>query len=253
MSFELPIGGLLSVASGWTQWRFNERGRVVPRRAGDAQQGIGVAIQGDGIDQHSDGNHEQGHQRFFSADGVHLLMLHYDGPPPNCRNSAAMLTVSAGATVPTHLVEAFDEKLQQDQRSFDFVYRAGERRWVVVWDCDDLSIPERIESVTIVNDAGHRRSVRLTWSPVRRLNLDSCNAAACLADTLAHVSLGEREPVGVVDDDMSSDGTTELPRSDIPESRLKTELSHLARRIKRQSQAIESSIARERQAAKNSS
>lgn len=225
VSFELPIGGLLSVANGWTQWRFNERGRTVPRRTDDND----VA---------------PGHQRSFSVDGVHLLMLHYDGPPPNCRNSAAMLTVAAGATVPSHLVEAFDEKLQQDQRAFDFVYRAGERRWVVVWDCDDPSIHERIESVSIVNDGGHRRSVRLMWSPVRRLNLDSYNAATSLADTMARVSLGEREPVGIMDDDMSSDGTTVVPYSDIPESRLTCELSHLARRIQHQSLAIESSIAR---------
>ncbi len=101
-----------------------------------------------------------------------------------------------------------------------------------------------------MNDAGHRRSVRLMWSPVRRLNLDSCNAAATLADTLARVSLGEREPIGIMDDDMSTDGTTAVPYSDVPESRLKTELSHLARRIQRQSQAIESSVARQRQAAK---
>ncbi len=37
VSFELPIGGLLSVANGWAQWRFNERSRTVPRRVDEVK------------------------------------------------------------------------------------------------------------------------------------------------------------------------------------------------------------------------
>ncbi len=246
VSFELPIGGLLSVASCWTQWRFNERSRVIPRRASELRDSdTNSALSSDTTTQPTNALSDlsdMGPQRSFVDDGVHLLLLHYDGPPPICRNSAAMLTVTAGATVPSHLVEAFDEKLQQDQRAFDFVYRASERRWVVIWDCDDNAIAERIESATIVNDGGHRRSLRLRWSSARRLSLDSWHAATNLADMIARLSLGELEPAGLLDDDMSSDGTTLVPRSDIPESRLQTELHHLAKRIGRQSRAIANGI-----------
>lgn len=224
IGFELPTGGATSVATHWTQWRLQQHKRIVPRHRADTSRDAAV----DAIDA------EQ--PRIFTVPDAQLLMLHHEGPPPQHSDVAAVLTVSVGATVSSAAVEAFDKRLQCDQRAFDLVYRVNERRWVVVWDANQVEARERMESLELVAADPEHGNLRLTWSPPRVLNLTTSSAAILLADTLTREALHEREPVGMVDDDMAFDGGTGFAPSPIPSERLRAELMHLAARLGRQSQ-----------------
>lgn len=223
ISFELPIGGATSVATHWAQWRVQQYQRVVPRHRGTSSPGATI---------------DPGHQRIYLVPDAQLLMLHHDGPPPQHSEFASVLTVSAGATVSSTAVEAFDQRLQRDQRAFDLVYRVHDRRWVVLWDASQEETAERIEAVEESGALSEGGNLRLTWSAPRSLKLSTSSAAILLADALTREALQEREPVGMVDDDMAFDGGTAFAPSPIPTERLRAELSHLATRIGRQSQML---------------
>ncbi|MGV3484300.1 MAG: sensor histidine kinase [Planctomycetaceae bacterium] len=223
ISFELPIGGPTSVAAQWVQWRGQQPEKTVPRRR-DADEHPTTIGPDD--------------PRIFTLPDSQLLLLHHDGPPPQHRSFATVVTVSAGATVSSAAAEMFDQRLQRDQRAFDLVYRVSDRRWVVVWDANQLETQERIASLEISPPGSDEGELRLTWSPPRVLNLSNSHAAVWLADILTRESLHEREPVGMLDDDMLQDGGTRFSPSPIPVERLRAELAHLASRLNRQSKLM---------------
>jgi hypothetical protein len=226
VSFELPIGGATSVAAQWAQWRQQQRGLTLPRRRDEIKnnnEDVAVGI----------GNH-----RAFMLPESQMLLLGYDGSPPRHPNSAIMLSVSIGAAVPRKAIEAFNQKLQRDQRAFDLVYRVSDRRWVVVWDANQSEVEARIESLAVADSELPEVGLRLNWSHPKVLSLATHNAAVLLADMLTREALHDREPVGLLDDDMSLDGGTKFAPSPIPAERLRAELTHLATRVERQSQTI---------------
>ena len=229
ISFDLPIGSAASVATHWTLWRAQQQSRTSPRRRSEAQ---------DPLDRSDENETVTGanHFREFTENDTRLLLLNHDGPPPQNSDTAFILAVEAGATVSTTSVKIFNERLQHDQRAFDFVYRVSERRWVVVWDTTLREIPHRIESLAAETPDLGDASLRLTWSTPRKLNLASHSAAVVLADVLTRELLQQREPLVLVDDHMSLDGTCMLGPSPVPAERLLAELTHLAARLIRQSE-----------------
>ena len=223
ISFELPIGGATSVATIWTQWRSQQREKTTPRRR---------------LEPEVECENGLGHHRSFTLPDSQLLMLHHDGPPPKNIGYALLFCVAVGAAVSSKTVEAFNERLQRDQRAFDLVYRVSDRRWVVAWDCTAEEAKERMEILSVADITSHDSALRLTWSPARVLDLSSSSAAIVLADALTREALYEREPVGFFDDDMSSDGGTNFSPSPIPAERLQAELSHLASRLGQQTEKL---------------
>jgi len=167
-----------------------------------------------------------------------LLLLHHEGPPPKNNHSAILFSVSAGAAVSSKAVQAFNERLQRDQRAFDLVYRVSDRRWVVAWDSTIEEADERMEALSIPDSDFEDSALRLTWSSLRTLNLATSTAAVVLADAMTREALYEREAVGLLDDDMSNDGGTNFAPSPIPAERLQAELSHLSSRLGRQSKTL---------------
>ena len=223
ISFELPIGGATSVATFWTQWRSQQRERVTPRRRTDLPDEFDNGL---------------GHHRTFTLPDSQLLLLHHEGPPPKNNHSAILFSVSTGAAVSSKAVQAFNERLQRDQRAFDLVYRVSDRRWVVAWDSTIEEADERMEALSIPDSDFEDSALRLTWSSLRTLNLATSTAAVVLADAMTREALYEREAVGLLDDDMSNDGGTNFAPSPIPAERLQAELSHLSSRLGCQSKTL---------------
>jgi len=223
VSFELPIGGAASVASQWAQWRSLHRTRMSPRRVS-------------GIDYDSESPKDP--HRFFEDGETRLMMLHHDGPAPEVSMSALVLTVSAGAMVAKKAVEAFDERLQHDQRQFDLVYRVSDRRWVVVWDAKLVDVKDRIDSLSSTIEDLDEGTLRLKWSEARSLAIGPRHTATTLVDTFTREGLYEREPIGFFDDDMSLDGSNQISPSLVPEERLREELSRLSTRFSRRAERL---------------
>jgi hypothetical protein len=223
VSFELPVGGASSVVMQWATWRSLQRMRVVPRRAIESDADAAEAFEP---------------CRFFEDEQTRLLLLHHDGPPPMVASSAMILTVAAGAMMPRKSVEAFDARLQQDQRLFDFVYRVHERCWVVVWDMRAEDVKARVAQLSTPVQDQDAGALRLSWSDARPLSIGSRQTATMLVDTITREVLGEREPAGMYDDDMASDGSSTLPGSMVPEERLRDELSRLSTRLSNRSERL---------------
>jgi nitrogen-specific signal transduction histidine kinase len=229
ISFDLPIGSAASVAAHWTMWRSQQHARTSPRRRAETP---------DSLDRVDEDETVTGvnHFRAFTENDTRLLLLNHDGPPPQNSDTAFVLTVEAGATVSTASVKIFNERLQHDQRAFDFVYRVSERRWVAIWDTTLREIPDRIETLAAETPDLGDAKLRLSWSTPRKLNLASHSAAVVLADMLTREMLQQREPLVVVDDHMALDGNCMLGPSPVPAERLLAELTHLAARLIRQSE-----------------
>jgi len=223
VSFELPVAGATAVANQWSHWRSLQRERVTPRRVTRIDYDSALMK-----DPH----------RVFEDGETRLLMFHNDGPLPQVPATSMILTVSAGAAVARKAVEAFDDKLQRDQRSFDFVYRASERRWVVVWDLLHEDVADRIDSLSGSHGDSDDGILRLTWSDARPLAVGTRQTATVLVDTITRESLCEREPIGFYDDDMSLDGSNDFSRSLVPEERLREELSRLSVRLSTRSEQL---------------
>ena len=225
ISFDLPCGSAAAVASHWTQWRSQQRSRIQPRRVADSGDGTMTTMSGLGF------------HRSFALPDTHLLMLNHDGVPPQNDTVASILSVEVGATVPTKSVQAFNERLQHDQRAFDLIYQVSERRWVVIWDSTLAEATDRAEALSNEESDADGMELRLSWSKPRKLDLATHSAAVMLADTLTRESLSDREPIArLLDDDMSIDGATSFSPSTIPAERLRLEINHLAKRLKRQSE-----------------
>ncbi len=228
VSFELPVCGATSVATQWTQWRGQQSFKTKPRRAdGDSETVIGM-----------------GQLRTIKADDSEIILLHHEGPPPIHANTCSLLTAVVGAAVSSKAVQSFDEILQRDQRAYDLTYRAADRRWVVLWDANREEAIERAEMLSLREVEGER--LRVTWSEPRTVKLNTSQATVVIADAFTREALIDREPAGLVDDDMSLDGGTTFAQSAIPSQRLQAELVHLASRIGQQSKKLISQSVRTR-------
>ncbi len=221
ISFELPIGGAVAVANHWTRWRSQHSIKITPRRRtgdqADTQAGAGAI-------------------RSFALDDSELSLMHYEGPPPRHPATCVLMSVTAGAALQGKAIATFDERLHRDQLAYDLVYRIAERRWVVVWDANEDEAIERAERLSTPDrELG---VLRVNWSTPRVVRLDNHQATTTIADTLTREALTEREPVGMIDDDMIGEGKTKFAPSAVPAQRLQAELAYLAGKAGLQSKSF---------------
>jgi len=220
IQFEVPTGGAANVAAQWSQWRSRYPVRIAPRRAA---QGADVFV--------------GAHQAFDDGDWQ-LRVCDYEGTSPLQMDSASVLTVVAGAAVEHALVEFFDRCLQNNQGPFDLVFRVSPRRWAMIWDTPSGGLAARIEAV-VASVRAIPGALRLTWSDPRSLATGTRQTAVAIVDTVTRLAFDDREPVGVYDDDMSTDGSNHFAMSAIAEGRLQIELLSLAKRFAMRSERLQ--------------
>lgn len=223
VSFEVPSAGPVAVVDRWCRWRdlFRSSRRRPLRR------GIHQAAS---EDRHIDD--AQAQEPGFVDD---TIMLTHEGPSPRHPDMLSVLTLQLTESTPVELTVRTDAQLQEGLGMYELAYRAGDRRWVVLWDADGKQAMERVAEIRR-SIAESLPDVRMGWSNVTQLAVGARVTRVRLSDLFVRGTLGAGNETPIGDDRRMSIGlpATLSVQPEAAGQRLDAELKHLASRLKHQ-------------------
>ena len=238
VSFELPAAGPRSVAIAWAGWRdvmkkipsgSTMRPLIRPKRRDAARTlaGSDLASPSQAIRLDSPTNSVR------SA----TVQLHHCDSKPRSVDCYAAGVVTLGAAVSRQVADQFGDVLNRELQMFDLNYRIDARRWVWIFDVDQNSVVNRIESIDQAMKSG-LEGVRSTWSEPQIIPVAFKNSMPRLSDLMVRQTLSASTiDHGLVHDEVRL-GTSPINPSEIANQRLDEELRRLSQQMTAQTQRL---------------
>jgi hypothetical protein len=238
VSFELPAAGPRSVAAAWARWRV-----VMKRLSSDSiSRPLVRPRRRDGIPGQSISSTPDSAQTIRLDSPAEnqrsvVVELHHRDTKPRVSSCFAAGVVTLGAAVSRQAADQFGEVLDRELQMFDISYRVETRQWVWVFDADQDSVVQRIESIDHATRVG-LDGVRSTWSEPQIIPVDLKSSATRLSDLMVRQALfASTIDHGLVHDEVRL-GTAPISPSDSAVQRLDAELRRLSHQMRKQTQRL---------------
>ena len=238
VSFELPAAGPRSVAIAWSGWRdvmkkmpnsSAIRPLIRPKRRAAERTLAGTDL----------ASPSQAIRLDSPADDVRsaTVQLHHCDTKPRAADCYAAGVVTLGAAVSRQVADQFGDVLNRELQMFDMNYRVDARRWVWIFDADQNSVADRIESIDQATKSG-LEGVRSTWSEPQIIPVAFKNSMPRLSDLIIRQTLSASTTDHGLGHDEVRLGTSPINPSEIANQRLDEELRRLSQQMMAQTQRL---------------